>query len=84
VAARWYLRYGLSCRDVEKLLVERGIDLVDSMGQLAAALGCSPRVTSYHCDHLEAAGLILRERRGKSVWVSRTARGYELVDMLSA
>ena len=55
-----------------------------SMGQLAAAVGCSPRVTSYHCDHLETIGLILRERRGKSVWVSRTARGHELVDMLSA
>jgi hypothetical protein len=55
-----------------------------SMGQLAVAVGCSPRVTSYHCDHLEATGLIVRERRGKSVWVSRTARGHELVDMLSA
>jgi hypothetical protein len=55
-----------------------------SMGQLAAAVGCSPRVTSYHCDQLEATGLILRERHGKSVWVSRTSRGHELVDMLSA
>jgi transposase-like protein len=25
VAIRWYLRYGLSYRDVEELLVERGI-----------------------------------------------------------
>jgi hypothetical protein len=25
VAARWYLRFGLSYRDVEKLLAERGI-----------------------------------------------------------
>jgi transposase-like protein len=24
-AMRWYLRYGLSCRDVEELLAERGI-----------------------------------------------------------
>jgi DNA-binding transcriptional ArsR family regulator len=55
-----------------------------SMGQLAAAVGCSPRVTSYHCDQLEATGLISRERHGKSVWVSRTARGDELVDLLSA
>jgi hypothetical protein len=31
-----------------------------------------------------ATGLILRERHGKSVWVSRTARGHELVDLLSA
>ena len=25
MAVRWYLRYGLSCRDVEELLAERGI-----------------------------------------------------------
>jgi IS6 family transposase len=25
IAVRWYLRYGLSCRDVEELLAERGI-----------------------------------------------------------
>jgi hypothetical protein len=25
LAARWYLRYGLSCRDVEELLAERGV-----------------------------------------------------------
>jgi hypothetical protein len=27
VAVRWYLRYGLSYRDVEELLAERGIDV---------------------------------------------------------
>ena len=27
VAVRWYLRYGLSCRHVEELLTERGIDV---------------------------------------------------------
>jgi transposase-like protein len=27
VAVRWYLRYGLSCRDVEELLVERGVEV---------------------------------------------------------
>jgi transposase-like protein len=26
VAVRWYLRYGLSYRDVEELLVERGVE----------------------------------------------------------
>jgi DNA-binding transcriptional ArsR family regulator len=55
-----------------------------SMGKLGAAVGCSPRMTSYHCGQLEAAGLIMRERRGQSVWVSGTARGHELVDLLSA
>jgi transposase, IS6 family len=27
VAVRWYLRYGLSYRDVQELLAERGIDV---------------------------------------------------------
>src|SRR5262249_11026741 len=27
VAGRWYLRYGLSCRDVEELLAERGVEV---------------------------------------------------------
>lgn len=27
VAVRWYLRYGLSYRDVEELLAERGIEV---------------------------------------------------------
>lgn len=26
LAVRWYLRYGMSLRDVEELLIERGID----------------------------------------------------------
>ena len=54
-----------------------------TMGQLAAAVGCSPRMTTYHCIQLEAAGLIVRERHGQSVWVSRTVRGHELIDLLS-
>jgi IS6 family transposase len=27
LAVRWYLRYGMSYRDVEELLAERGIDV---------------------------------------------------------
>jgi DNA-binding transcriptional ArsR family regulator len=54
-----------------------------TMGQLAAALQCEPCTASYHCDRLEAAGLIARERRGQSVQVTRTTRGDELTDLLS-
>jgi DNA-binding transcriptional ArsR family regulator len=54
-----------------------------SMSQLAATVGCSPRMTTYHCDELEAMGLLRRERRGQSVWAGRTQRGDELVDLLS-
>jgi transposase-like protein len=27
LAVRWYLRFGLSCRDVEELLTERGVEV---------------------------------------------------------
>lgn len=62
----------------------RAAGLPVTMGRLADAVACSPRVTTYHCDQLEAAGLIVRERQGQSVRVSRTARGHELVELLSS
>lgn len=36
LAVRWYLRYGLSYRDIEELLAERGIDV--DHGRLKARL----------------------------------------------
>jgi transposase-like protein len=40
VAVRWYLRYGLSYRDVEELLAERGV-MVDHV----TVYGCVQRFT---------------------------------------
>jgi hypothetical protein len=40
VVVRWYLRYGLSCRDVEELLAERGVE-VDHV--IVCWTGISPR-----------------------------------------
>jgi transposase, IS6 family len=37
LAVRWYLRFGLSYRDVEELLAERGIEVTMS----ASSVGCS-------------------------------------------
>jgi hypothetical protein len=54
-----------------------------TVGDLAAAVHCAPTTATYHLHQLAAAGLITRERSGPCVWVSRTARGYELVDLLS-
>lgn len=54
-----------------------------TVGELAAAVPCAPTTTIYHLNQLAKAGLIIRERRGTSVRVSRTARGDELVDLLS-
>jgi DNA-binding transcriptional ArsR family regulator len=54
-----------------------------TVSDLAAAVHCAPTTATYHVHQLGAAGLIARERSGASVWVSRTARGDELVDLLS-
>jgi DNA-binding transcriptional ArsR family regulator len=51
---------------------------------LAAAVHCAPTTATYHLHQLAGAGLITREASGTRVWVSRTARGDELVDLLSA
>jgi DNA-binding transcriptional ArsR family regulator len=54
-----------------------------SVGELAAAVQCAPTTATYHLHQLAAAGMITRERHGTSVWVSRTSRGDELLDLLS-
>ena len=51
---------------------------------LATAVHCAPTTATYHLHQLAAADLIIREKSGLSVRVSRTARGNELVDLLSA
>lgn len=50
---------------------------------LAAAVHCAPITATYHLHQLAASGLIIREKSGLSVWVSRTARGDGLVALLS-
>ncbi|MEP7020179.1 MAG: MarR family winged helix-turn-helix transcriptional regulator [Pseudonocardiales bacterium] len=52
-------------------------------GRLATRLQCAPNTVTYHCTQLESAGLIVRERRGPSVWISRTGRGQELIDVMA-
>jgi DNA-binding transcriptional ArsR family regulator len=54
-----------------------------TVSQLATAIGCAPTTATYHIQHLVAAGLATRQRRGPSVQISRTLRGTELVDLLS-
>jgi DNA-binding transcriptional ArsR family regulator len=54
-----------------------------TVSDLAADVHCAPTTATYHLHQLAAAGLIVREPRGISVRVSRTARGDELVDLLS-
>lgn len=54
-----------------------------TIGQLAATVQCAPTTATYHLTQLAAAGLIMRERNGTSIWVSRTPRGDKLIDLLS-
>lgn len=53
-------------------------------GRLASRLHCAPNTVTYHCTQLESAGLIVRERRGPSVWISRTHRGEQLLAAFAA
>ena len=46
LAVRWYLRYGLSYRDVEELLAERGIT-VDQLMPRSYTTGHGQRTASY-------------------------------------
>lgn len=54
-----------------------------TLGQLAGVLNCAASTASYQCSKLERMGLIDRDRRGERVWISRTERGSQIVDMLS-
>lgn len=68
---------------VARARVLRGLDVATTMGQIAAHIGLAPGSATRHCDQLERAGLIIRQRRGKAVQISRTDRGSELLDLLS-
>ncbi|MFB4275550.1 ArsR/SmtB family transcription factor [Nonomuraea sp. MTCD27] len=52
-----------------------------TMSMLAADLKIAPSSITYHCDRLRAARLITRERRGREVWVGRTHRAEELLEL---
>ena len=54
-----------------------------TVSDLAAAVPCAPTTATYHLNQLAAARLITRQKSGPSVHVRRTARGDELVDLLS-
>ncbi|MDT9681086.1 winged helix-turn-helix domain-containing protein [Streptomyces sp. TRM76323] len=61
----------------------RALTITRTMGELARTVACPLATATYHCGQLEAAALLTRERRKQHVWVSRTARGDALVDLLS-
>jgi DNA-binding transcriptional ArsR family regulator len=54
-----------------------------TVSELAAAVQCAPTTATYHLNQLAAAGLIIRERQGTSIRISRTTRGDDLVGLMS-
>jgi hypothetical protein len=55
------------------------LDSSESAGRLAQMIDLTPGAVTFHLRVLEAAGLIVRERRGRNVIVQRTTRGTQLL-----
>ncbi|MEU2062449.1 winged helix-turn-helix domain-containing protein [Streptomyces sp. NPDC013455] len=55
-----------------------------TVSELARHLHLGVSTTTYHCQHLAAAGLLLRERHGREVRLLPTERGVALVHLLTA
>ncbi len=52
-----------------------------TMGELASLTRLAPSAVTYHCERLAAAGLVLRERRGREVRVTLTPRAEQLTEL---
>jgi DNA-binding transcriptional ArsR family regulator len=52
-----------------------------TIGRLAEALRAAPSAATHHVGALEAAGLVVRDRRGRHVLVRRTPRGEALLEI---
>lgn len=59
----------------------RALERPANIGRLAELLHAVPSAATHHVRALEDAGLVERERRGRTVQVRRSARGDELVDL---
>jgi DNA-binding MarR family transcriptional regulator len=58
-----------------------GLDAEQRPGEIANALRMVPAGATHHLSRLEAAGLVVRKRRGRHVVVEPTARGTALLDL---
>ena len=61
--------------------VLRAASTGQKMGDLAKQVHCARSTLTYHCEELEAAGLVSRVREGQAVYVWRTGRGDRLLSL---
>jgi hypothetical protein len=57
------------------------LDQPMTMSMLATDMQIAPSGLTYHCDRLHTGRLIMRERRGREVWIARTRRAEELLEL---
>jgi hypothetical protein len=57
------------------------LDQPMTMSMLATDMKIAPSGLTYHCDRLRAGRLITRERRGREMWIARTRRAEELLEL---
>jgi DNA-binding transcriptional ArsR family regulator len=66
---------------IPRARILRAVGSSATIGRLAELLRAVPSAATHHVSALEAAGLVVRERAGRSVLVRRTARGDALVQL---
>ena len=54
-----------------------------TMTEIAGRAGLAPSAITYHCERLAAAGLVVREKHGREVRVTRTGRGTDLISIFA-
>jgi DNA-binding transcriptional ArsR family regulator len=68
----------------QRTTILRHLDRPQSAGRLARAMFTTPGAVTHHMKALESAGLIVRERSGRRVFVHRTERGTALLGLYEA
>jgi DNA-binding transcriptional ArsR family regulator len=66
---------------IPRAQILRTVTRPTNIGRLAEALRAVPSAATHHVAALEAAGLVVRDRRGRNVLVRRTARGEALLEL---
>jgi DNA-binding transcriptional ArsR family regulator len=66
---------------IPRAQILRAVACPTSIGRLAEALRVVPSAATHHVSALEGAGLVTRERSGRTVLVRRTIRGEALLEL---